>query len=169
MPMISWNANKRLLPFRTQEMRLEALNPDGRARVDVRVDTYHMSSDNLCGVELTDDGILTVTQFKVLDDESDARPPFRQVKKFESIVLNGADPTRSGGRVKSKVHCSLTDDTVTYVTKVPVLTDGVRSPWVIEELRLKVEDSVLAVSLRASVTPIDRVFRSITACDLELN
>lgn len=154
-----------LSKVKTQELRVLALN-DVTSTDQARVDTYHMSNNTLCGVELLEEtGLLTVTKFKPLADVSSAIP-FREVVKFESIMLNGSDPTRSNGRIKSKVSCSMTENSIRYVTKVPVLTDGVKSPWAIEELNVSLTGNTLYFHLRASVTPIHKIFRSITDCKL---
>ncbi len=156
-----------LSQVKTQKVRILALNEDGIDPLSARVDNYHMSENNLCGVELVKKtGLLTVTKFKSLKDDSEI--PFRDVVKFESIMLNGSDPTRSNGRIKSKVSCSISENTVRYVTKVPVLTDGIRSPWAIEELTVSLKDKKVNFSLRASLLPINKVFRSITDCEMTL-
>lgn len=155
-----------LSQVKTQQLRVLALNEDGTPPSKARVDTYHMSADNLCGVEFVKEtGLLTVTKFKELETH-DFDLQFRDIVKFESISLNGSDPTRTNGRVKAKVECSMTKNSVRYVTKVPVLTDGVRTPWVIEELNVKFNDNIVNFSLRATVTPVNKVFRSITDCAL---
>jgi hypothetical protein len=128
-------------------------------KTNERVDSYHMSPSLDCGVELTSRGQLTVSMFK---------PSSTDRKKFETIILNGNDPTYTDGRVKALVSCSIENNTVIYTTKVPVLTDGVKSPYAVEKLTIKQEDSSIQVSLRATVTPIHKVFRSITDCTLEV-
>lgn len=122
-----------------------------------RSDTYHMGHDNLCGVELTEK-FLTVTMFK--EDNI--------IKKFETIILNGNDPTFTQGRVQAKVSCHMDENSVVYETRVPVLTDGIKSPYAIEKLVVRQNDQELYVSLRASVTPINGVFKSITDCYLSV-
>lgn len=155
-----------LSQVKTQEVRVLALNKDGIDPAEARLDTYHMSSNTLCGVELIkESGLLTVTKFKGLN-EIDSDKISRDVVKFESIVLNGSDPTRSNGRIKSKVSCSMTESSVRYITRVPILTDGIRSPWAIEELTVIVTGNNINFSLRASISPINKVFRSITDCKL---
>ena len=127
-----------------------------------RVDQYHLGKDQLCGVELLDH-MLTVTMFKEPKTPENVSV---NAAKFETIILNENDPTFTGGRVKALVSCEISDDTVSYTTKVPVLTDGVKSPWAIEELKIKKESGEIHISLRASLIPIQKVFRSITECTL---
>ena len=130
-----------------------------------RVDQYHLGVDQLCGIELTEH-MLTVTKFKSpkLPGELSV-----EAEKFETIMLNGNDPTFSGGRVKAQVSCEISGNNILYTTKVPVLTDGVKSPFVIEELSISQESDTVRVSLRASLTPVKKVFRSITDCTLSLD
>jgi|GEM_PF-7013822 len=147
----------------SQEVKVLPLNLENSK--EARSDVYHLSSDHLCGIEfLKENGLLTVTQFKPKQNED----IYRNVVKFESIFLNGNDPTRTNGRIKGKAFCKISGDTIKYVTKVPVLTDGVKSPWALEELTFKLSANVLDVKLRASLVPIHRAFRSITACKFDL-
>ena len=127
-----------------------------------RVDQYHLGKDQLCGVELLDH-MLTITMFK---EPKTPESLSVDAAKFETIILNESDPTFTGGRVKALVSCEINDDSVSYTTKVPVLTDGVKSPWAIEELSITKDNGELHVSLRASLIPIQKVFRSVTACTL---
>ncbi|HXH75219.1 MAG TPA: hypothetical protein VNJ08_09660 [Bacteriovoracaceae bacterium] len=117
-----------------------------------------MSLHNNCGVELVEEnGQLTVTMFK---------PSSLAPKKFETIILNGNDPTYTNGRVKAKVSCSMDENSVVYITKVPVLTDGMKTPYAIEKLTIRQDEKGLKVTLRAGLTPIHSVYRSITDCML---
>ncbi len=128
-----------------------------------RIDLYHMSKDRLCGVELTDK-FLTVAKFK---DATPADEPMLTTKKFETIILNGEDPTFTDGRVKAIVTCEMDENSVIYTTKVPVLTDGSKSPYAVEKLTMKQDQNGIQVSLRSSLTPIQSVFRSITDCVIQ--
>ncbi len=131
-----------------------------------RVDSFHLKADKSCGVELAENAqgkFLTVSLFH---PAAPGAGNALEQKKFETIILNGDDPTFTDRRVKAVVNCSMTADSVEYVTRVPVLTDGVRTPWVIERLNIRKSAAGLNVRLRASVTPINGVFRSISACNL---
>jgi hypothetical protein len=138
---------------------------NGAAVINPRVDSYHMSADSSCGVEVANGTILTISKFKEALTLVNNVPAMER-KKFETIMLNGNDPTFTQERVKAIVSCKMDENSVEYVTKVPVLTDGVKSPWAIEKLNISKVNGELNISLRASVTPISKIFRSITDCKL---
>ncbi len=130
-----------------------------KGELNPRIDQYRLNEKRNCGIEIAG-AFLTISMFK----PSAATETKLETVKFETIVLNGNDPTFSQGRVKAQVSCKMTENHIEYITRVPVLTDGIKSPFAVEKLTLDKDDKTLKVGLRATVTPIQKVFRSITDC-----
>lgn len=108
---------------------------------EAAAEQYRMSADRSCGVEyLADAAQLTVTRFGE-----------EELKKFETILLSEAELT-TGGRVRATLECEIDGDTVTYVTRLPILSDGVRTPFQKKTLTVSLEDRTVTVKLEARLS-----------------
>lgn len=121
---------------------------------------YRLSADKSCGVEyVADKAHLTITRFAGAGDEKSAEAG---LKKFETMLLDETELS-SGGRVRSQVECEIQGDSVIYKTKLPIFSDGVRTPF--QEKWLEVtrnDDGSLYVFIESRIT----VLRSKIDCTL---
>jgi hypothetical protein len=102
---------------------------------------YRMSADQSCGVEyLADTAQLTVTRFSA-----------GELKKFETILLNEAELT-TGGRVRATLTCEIDGDSVIYQTRLPIFSDGVRTPFQKKTLKVSLEDKTVWVQLESRLS-----------------
>jgi hypothetical protein len=100
------------------------------------LDQYHMSKDQNCGIELTDEGYFTVNRI--------AKP------KFETIILNHAELSAKD-RVKAESTCTITEDAVYYTTRLPIFSDGVKSPFQVKKLAVTRNGSQVTVKLTSKI------------------
>ncbi len=123
------------------------LGPNGKG-------DYHLSQDKKCGVEWSEHlGYFTVTRFA-----GDT------LAKFETIILNEQELT-AGGRVRATLECVADDEeTMTFTTKLPIFSDGVKTPLQTKTLSVKQAGKRLEVSLKSKIS----VLSSPITCAFEI-